>query len=297
MIKEIIKEEKIRLDIYLTKLLEDYSRSEIKELFKADNVLVNNKAVKPSYLTKLNDKLLIKELTFEKEIIAKNLRLPIVYEDEAIIIINKPKGLLTHPATNKKEDSVVNHLLYHTTKLANIANLKKAGIVHRLDKDTSGLLIVAKTDDAYHSISKQFKKRTITKNYYTIVHGNFEAESGTIIAPIKRDPISKVKMIASEDGKEALTDFNVIKQNSNYAYLNIDLITGRTHQIRVHFNYIKHPLIGDGVYGIKDDFSNDSFFLHAHSLTFTHPITKKEVTFKAPLPQQFQELLKELFHD
>ena len=104
-------------------------------------------------------------------------------------------------------------------------------------------------------------------------------------------------MIASEDGKEALTDFNVIKQNSNYAYLNIDLITGRTHQIRVHFNYIKHPLIGDGVYGIKDDFSNDSFFLHAHSLTFTHPITKKEVTFKAPLPQQFQELLKELFHD
>ncbi len=294
MIKEKINEENIRLDIYITKLIPNYSRNQVKELFNNGYVLINNKVVKPSYLTKLDDSLEIKELLKERVIKPKNLNLEIIYEDSEILIINKPKGLLTHPVSSSDEVSVLNHLLYYSNSLSTIGGEEKDGIVHRLDKDTSGLLIVAKTNDAHKNIADQFKNREIIKLYETIVHHNFHEEKGTISAPILRDPQTKVKMVVSKLGKEALTNFKVLKQTENYSYLEVDLVTGRTHQIRVHLEFINHPLVGDQTYGIKDNFKN-SFYLHAKYLKFSHPKTNQVLEFKASLPKEFENELKSIF--
>lgn len=294
MYKYLIEEEGLRLDVYLTKLLKDYSRSKIKELFKKDNVLINGEAVKPSYLVRVNDELIIKEFLKEEEIEAKNLNLEIVYEDDYLLIINKPKGILTHPSSNLLEDSVVNHLKYYTKNLSNIYGEERLGIVHRLDKDTSGLMIIAKNNEVHELLTESFKNRTIKKVYEALVLGSVLESSGTINAPILRDPISKVKMVVSSDGKEALTHFEVLNKNDFYSHLSIDLITGRTHQIRVHLAYINYPLVGDKTYGKKDDF-NDSFYLHAKELSFVHPITKESLTIKKEAPKEFLEAYHKLF--
>lgn len=294
MINHLIKEDNVRLDVYLTKVIPNYSRSQVKELFKENLVFVNEKVVKPSYLTKVNDNLKIISLLEEKSLEAKNLNLTIIYEDDEILIINKPKGLLTHPASSSEEDSVVNHLLYYTNNLSDIGDENRQGIVHRLDKETSGLLIITKTNEAFENLSLQFKNREIIKVYETIVHNNFNEEKGTINAPILRDPISKVKMIVSPLGKEALTHFEVLKQTTNFSHLSINLVTGRTHQIRVHLAFINHPLIGDETYGIKDKF-NDGFYLHAKYLKFRHPKTNQLLEFESPLPEEFIKKLTNIF--
>lgn len=293
-IKEIIKIDNIRLDIYLTKIIPNYSRNQVKELFNQNLVLINGKEAKPSYIVNMNDELLVLHLLKELLITPKNLNLEIIYEDDVIMIINKPKGLLTHPAQSSNEDSVVNHLLYHTADLSDVNGEERRGIVHRLDKETSGLLIITKTNHAHESLSLQFKNREVVKSYQTIVHNNFEEENGTINAPILRDPITKVKMIVSKLGKEALTHFKVLKQTAGYSFLNIDLVTGRTHQIRVHLSFINHPLIGDKTYGINDNFS-DGFYLHANYLKFRHPQTNEDLEFEVELPKDFINQLNLLF--
>ena len=288
-----IKEENLRLDLYLTKLL-NYSRSQVKTLFTNKFVFINGELAKPSYLIKVGDNLTINELLKEKEVKPKNLNLEIVFEDSELLIINKPKGLLTHGALSSDEDSVVNHLLHYYPKITEVGDKERPGIVHRLDKNTSGLLISAKTNTTYTFLQEQFKDRLIDKEYLAIVHGNFKEEKGTINAPIMRDPITKVKMIVSSLGKESLTHFEVLNQVDNYSYLKLDLITGRTHQIRVHLEFINHPLIGDETYGVKDDFK-DSFYLHAKGLVFNHPLTNELLTISVNPPKEFTQVYNSIF--
>lgn len=288
-----------RIDKYLSLIQTDISRSFIQRLIESGDALINGKAVKVSYKVKTGDKITItipapKEIQIE----AEDIPLDIVYEDKDIIVINKQKGLVVHPAAGHPSGTLVNALLYHCRgELSGINGQLRPGIVHRIDRDTTGLLVACKNDKAHQFIAEQLKVHSITRRYQAIVYNTFNSESGTVNAPIGRDPKERKRMaINHKNGKPAVTHFRVLENlASNYSYIECSLETGRTHQIRVHMASINHPLLGDTVYGpAKDPFRLQGQTLHAGVLGFIHPSSREYVEFSAPLPQYFSDLLEKL---
>lgn len=290
---EVIDQESIRIDKYLA-LNTDYSRQYISKLIENGNVLVNNKKVKPSYKVRLQDKIQIDDTLKEVEKFEKeDIKLDIVYEDEDIMVINKPSGLVVHPGNGNKNHTMVNALLYHTEYLSDVSGTKRAGIVHRLDKDTSGLMLVAKTNKAHEILADDFKNKRVKRQYLALIHGDFPSSSAKIDAPIKRSKKDFRMMEVAKDGKKAITNLYVEKHFKKYTLVRLSLETGRTHQIRCHLAYIGYPIYNDPVYS-KDNASEFGQFLHSTSIDFIHPITKKALHFSAPLPEEFENFLSNL---
>lgn len=286
-----------RLDAYLAEELDEVSRSYIQKLIKEKLVSVNEKYMKPSYLVKEGDLIKVNLPQPKKlEIIPENIPIDIVYEDEDIVIVNKPQDMVVHPAPGNYMGTLVNALLYHIDNLSSINGIIRPGIVHRLDKDTSGILIVAKNDIAHRVLSEELKKRNIKRTYITLVHGIWSHDEGTINAPIGRHTNDRKKMtVTQKNSKEAITHYRVLDRYDNYTLLEVNLETGRTHQIRVHMAYINHPVVGDPVYSKgKNEFGLQKQMLHAYKLGFTHPTTKKYMEFQTDLPQYFKEIINSL---
>ncbi len=290
--KIVVKEELKgnRLDNYLTSLL-NTSRSNVKKHINLGDVLVNNQKVKSGYSLKVNDvieySLWNEETPLEKE----DIPLDIYYEDEYIIVVNKKSGMVVHPGNGNKSHTLVNALMYHTDNLSTDNGKDRPGIVHRIDKDTSGLLLVAKTNEAHRILSLDFKNKNIKRKYIALVSGVIETESGKINAPIGRSEKDRKKMCVTEkNSKNAITNFRVLERYKKATLIECILETGRTHQIRVHLSYIKHPLINDPLYGsvIDKDYGQ---MLHAGYLGFNHPITNEFMEFNAPLEDKFIEIL------
>lgn len=282
-----------RIDKYLASIT-DLSRETITKMIDSDFILVNGKKVKASYKPVLGDKIDIKEgFVKDTKIDAKKLDLDIVYEDEYLMVINKPSGLVVHPGSGNKDNTLVNGLMYYTKNLSDIGDSDRPGIVHRLDKDTSGLMLVAKENKTHEILAEEFKKHNIHREYIALVDGVIEVSRGTIDAPIKRSKENYQKMTVASGGKKAITNFEVIKRYKNNTLIRLVLETGRTHQIRVHMSYIGYPIHNDPVYNKKVSTSFGQF-LHSEYLKFIHPITKKELEFRCSLPDEFQEYLNTL---
>lgn len=283
-----------RLDNYISNIIVDKSRTYINKLIKDKLVLVNGKIVKPSYIVKLGDLIQI-NLPKEKsiELMAENIPLDIVFEDEDILIVNKPKGVLVHPTGKDMKGTLANGLLYYNKSIANVGEALRPGIVHRLDKDTSGILIIAKNQKSYNELIKQFKAREVKREYIALVHGQLNIKEATINAPIGRDPSNRTKMtVIYENSKEAITDYRVLEEFRNYSLLELSLQTGRTHQIRVHMAHLGHPVVGDRVYFNKsDEFNLNSQLLHAKKIGFLHPRSKNYLEFEANLPKDFARIV------
>ena len=298
MVKEYnlsVSKSNVRLDKYIAEQIPDLSRTRIKELIKSKNILVNNHLEKVSYKVNLEDQ--IKVTVPPKEplnVKSENIPLDIIYEDNDVIVVNKPQGIVVHPAAGHPDHTLVNALLYHTRDLASSPEGFRPGIVHRIDKDTSGLLMIAKNAKARESLEHQLATKTNKRLYLAIVHGNFGEESGTIDAPIGRNPHDRKKMGVVETGKEAITHFKVLEQFKNYSLIQCQLETGRTHQIRVHLSYIGHPVAGDPLYGPRKTLNGNGQFLHAQVLGFKHPSSGKWLEFEIDPPKIFKERLAEL---
>lgn len=288
----------IRLDKALTILQNDLTRTMLQKLILEGKILVNGKAEKASYKTKENDIIEIPEIIIPKEIElkAEDIPIDIIYEDEDIIVVNKPKGMVVHPANGNPDGTLVNALMsICKDSLSGIGGEIRPGIVHRIDKDTSGLLIVAKNDKAHLCLSEQIKNREITKKYVALVRGVIKENDATIDMPIGRSTKDRKKMAVRKDGKKAVTHFKVLQRFNGYTYLDIKIDTGRTHQIRVHLSEIGYPIVGDMVYSNgKNPFGVEGQMLHAKSLDFKHPITKEQMHLEAPLPEYFENVLKNL---
>lgn len=284
-----------RLDHYLVENL-DLTRTYITKLIKEGNILVNGLSVKPGYTLKEKDEVTV-EIPESKDLDLEpvDMKLDIVYEDEYLLIINKPKNLVVHPSKTYHENTLVNGLLHELEdNLSDINGVNRPGILHRIDKDTTGLLMVAKTNEAHQILAKDLAEHLIKRSYYALVTGAIQNKKGTINAPIGRHPKYRTKNAVVKDGKRAVTHFEVIRNYTKYSLVECNLETGRTHQIRVHMEYIGHPIVGDPLYGVKPLPVNDGQMLHAYKLAFTHPITKKAMTFEAPLPEGFKKFLDEL---
>lgn len=286
----------MRLDKALSIALSK-TRNHIEILFDEGHIWVNGKNEKPSYRVKENDVVEYEEKELvPSEMKKENIPLDIVYEDEDLMVINKPRGMVVHPANGHHEGTLVNALLGYCTDLSGINGVERPGIVHRIDKDTSGLLVVCKNDFAHNEIAKQLKDKTMHREYYALCKGVIKEDDGKIIAPIGRDPYDRLKMAVDvKNGKEAITFFHVEERFNQYTLVSVRLFTGRTHQIRVHMHYIGHPLEGDPLYGKKKNllFQNGQL-LHAYRITFIHPRTQKEMTFEVPLPDDFKAVLERL---
>ncbi len=282
----------IRIDKYLSNTL-DLSRSIISKMIESKDILVNNKKIKNNYKVKENDIIYINDNYKEEvDILPEKMDLDIVYEDDDIIIINKPSGMVVHPGNGNYTNTLVNGLMYYTNNLSDINGNNRLGIVHRIDKDTSGLIIVAKNNKTHEILSDYFKNKTITREYIALVKGEVDSNSGTIDAPIGRSTTDRKKMaVTSKNSKNAITHFKVIKRYKGYTLLKLKLSTGRTHQIRVHMKYIGYPVYNDPVY-TNDTCSSFGQFLHSYSMDFIHPITKKHMHFECDLPDYFKEHLK-----
>lgn len=284
----------IRIDKYLSSNT-SYSRNTILGMIENGYILVNNVVVKPSYKLKLKDNIFIKDgyikdVTVEK----KDIPLDIVYEDSDIIIINKPSGLVVHPGNGNYNNTLVNGLLYYTDNLSNNNGLERVGIVHRIDKDTSGLILACKNNKAHEVMALEFKNHTIKRTYIALLEGVLPHNKVTVDAPIGRDVNNRLKMaVTNKNSKNAITHIEVIKRYKNYTLVKCLLETGRTHQIRVHTKYIGYPVFNDPVYSNKPctEFGQ---FLHSYSMEFNHPITKKHLYFECPLPKEFQDFLNKL---
>lgn len=287
----------LRLDKVLVLELKDRSREFIMRLIDEGEVLVNDKKAKNSYRVKENDEITI-NIPEAKNLDAtpQDIPLDIVYEDDDIIVINKPRDLVVHPSNGHEDGTLVNALLAHCTNLSGINGVKRPGIVHRIDKDTTGLLVVAKNDYAHEFLAKQLEDHTLHREYIALVKGVIKEEDGKIIAPIGRDKYNRQKMAVDvKNGKPAVTHFHVLKRFNQYTLISCVLETGRTHQIRVHMNYIGYPIEGDPVYGPKSHLLFDKGqLLHAEKLILIHPKTKKKMTFSAPLPKDFQDVIDNL---
>ena len=296
-LKLIVTEQYVgeRLDTYVSSLNSNMSRSNCQRLIKEGNVLVNGNSSKESYRVKLGDEVLVKiEPPKEAKIEAQEIPLNIIYEDNDIIVINKEKGMVVHPGNGNMDGTLVNAVLSHAKdSLSGIGGEIRPGIVHRLDKDTSGLIIVAKNDSAHINVSEQIKNHEVTKIYTALVRGNIEEDEATIDMPIARDERDRTKMATNIDGKEAVTHFKVIKRYYDYTLLRVKIDTGRTHQIRVHMAKIHHPVIGDEVYSNgKNEFNVKGQLLHSTILEFKHPRTGEKLHFEAPLPDEFKNVLE-----
>jgi 23S rRNA pseudouridine1911/1915/1917 synthase len=287
----------IRLDKYISTHIKELSRSYIQKLIEEEDITVNNQNSKVSYRVKEGDQIVITiPEPKDPDIRPVEIELDILYEDQDIIVINKQPGLTVHPAPGNRENTLVNGLLAYTDELSGINGVKRPGIVHRLDKDTSGALVVAKNDKSHRELIKQFKKRETRKIYRFIVKGNFPHESGKIDAPIGRNPVARKKMaVVKKNSKRAVTYFQVLERFEDYTYLEARLETGRTHQIRVHFSYMGFPVLGDEKYGKKKNkLDVKRQLLHAYQLGFFHPTKNEWVEFTAPLPVDFTEVLEQL---
>ena len=293
--------EDIRLDAYISKKIEDLSRMTVKRLLDEGNILVNGKTPKASYKVSTGDVIDIKiDDPKEIKLEAQDIPIDVIYEDDDIIVVNKPKGLVVHPANGNPDGTLVNAIMaICKDSLSGIGGEIRPGIVHRLDKDTSGLLIVAKNDKAHINMSEQIKDRKVKKTYVALVRGQVPENEATINMPIGRSTKDRKKMAVTKNGKEAVTHFKVIgrytTKNASYTLLEIKIDTGRTHQIRVHMAEIGHPVIGDMVYSNgKNEFGIEGQCLHARKLEFKHPITGKEMKLEAPLPEYFQDIINML---
>ncbi|WP_288060725.1 RluA family pseudouridine synthase [Thomasclavelia cocleata] len=289
-------EDNFRLDKIIALNMKDLSRTMIQEMINRGLVSVNGKITKASYKTKLNDQIEIMiEDNTELDIEPENIPLKIVYEDKDIIVVDKPTGMIVHPSPGIIKGTLVNALLYHCKDLSGINGVNRPGIVHRIDKETSGLLMIAKNDAAHRSLSNQLKTHSVTRRYVALVHGVIPHVQGKIDAPIGRNPNDRQSMtVTRTNSKNAVTNFTVIKRYKNMSMIECRLETGRTHQIRVHMSYIGYPVYGDPKYGWrKDDFSYGQF-LHAKKLGFIHPATQKYMEFESELPDYFKDKLNEL---
>ncbi|EAD5704271.1 RluA family pseudouridine synthase [Listeria innocua] len=271
------------------------SRSAIQLMLKNGDITVNGELAKPNYKVQVGDEIRYEAREPEElEILAEDIPLDIYFEDKDMLVVNKPEGMVVHPSAGHASGTLVNALLFHCDDLSGINGKIRPGIVHRIDKDTSGLLMVAKNDHAHESLAKQLKDKTSDREYIALVHGDIFHQKGTIEAPIGRAKEDRQKMAIVRDGKEARTHFEVIERLPCYTLINCKLDTGRTHQIRVHLKYIGHPLAGDPKYGPKNTIKGNGQFLHAAKLGFDHPTTNERMTFEAPLPDSFEQALKSL---
>ena len=292
----VVDEAGQRIDKILVKALTDFSRTQIQMLIQDGHVLVNGKAIKASYKVEVNDEVMVHIPEPEStDILAEDIPLDIVYEDQDVIVVNKPTGMIVHPSAGIYKGTLVNALLYHCHDLSGINGVMRPGIVHRIDKETSGLLMVAKNDMAHASLSEQLQEHTVTRRYLALVHGLIPHEFGRIEAPIGRDPKDRQKMTCTDkNAKDAITNFRVLERFKDMTLVECRLETGRTHQIRVHMQYIGHPVYGDPQYGLKRDDTTYGQYLHAKILGFVHPRTGEDMYFESELPDFFKVKLDEL---
>ena len=296
-----------RLDTYLASQIEGWSRARLQRLIENEDVLVNGKAVKPSYKLREHDEVEVELIAPATDaFVPENIPIEIVYEDDTLVVVNKPAGLVVHPAAGMPSGTLANALAYHFQNLPGGGTGVRPGLVHRLDRDTSGLLVVAKTDSALENLSDQFRDRTVYKSYIALVHGRMEANSGKIDQPLARDPSNRTRMAVVRGGRNSLTLYHVRRGFDRFTLLDVELKTGRTHQIRVHLAWLKHPVVGDETYGGgRDNTIQDARlrarvrslnrqFLHAEKLAFTHPKTNEIVKFESPLPADLAGLLESL---
>ncbi|TWT14788.1 RluA family pseudouridine synthase [Streptococcus sp. sy010] len=283
-----------RLDKVLADLT-PLSRSQANEAIKNGMVLVNNQVKKAKYAVQLGD-CITYQLPKEKEVayVAENLPLEIIYEDNHVAVVNKPQGMVVHPSAGHVSGTLVNALLYHIKDLSTINGVVRPGIVHRIDKDTSGLLMIAKNDQAHQALANELKEKKSHRQYLALVHGNLPNDRGVIEAPIGRSDKDRKKQAVTAKGKEAVTRFQVLERFGDYTLVSVVLETGRTHQIRVHMAYIGHPVAGDPLYGPRKTLKGQGQFLHAQTLGFTHPVTEEFLTFETDVPEIFKETLDKL---
>ena len=283
-----------RVDQLLTQLVEGVSRAQIQTWIKSGLVMVNGKQVKANYRVQEKDQLGWNEPEKESiKIEPEAIPLDIIFEDDDLLVVNKPKGMVVHPAVGHQSGTLVHALLHHTDKLTTINGEDRPGIVHRIDRDTSGLLVVAKTDDAYLSLAEQLKKREVKRSYLALVHGAIPHEYGTIEAPIGRNPKDRQSMAVVSGGKEAVTYFEVVERiNQKFTIVKCSLKTGRTHQIRVHLKYIEFPIVGDPKYGRKKTIQADGQALHAYEIGFNHPRTNEWMHFEIEPPKSFDDYVE-----
>ncbi|MED1301244.1 pseudouridine synthase [[Bacillus thuringiensis] serovar konkukian] len=281
-----------RIDKFVAGINNEWSRTQVQQWIKDDVVTVNGKAVKGNYKVKENDEIIVtipepEELDIQPE----DMNLEIYYEDADVLVVNKPRGMVVHPAPGHTSGTLVNGLMHHCTDLSGINGVMRPGIVHRIDKDTSGLLMVAKNDMAHESLVNQLVAKTVTRRYKAIVHGVIPHDKGTIDAPIARDKKERQSMTVDENGKHAVTHFQVLERFKDFTLVECRLETGRTHQIRVHMKYIGYPLAGDPKYGPKKTLDMNGQALHAGILGFDHPRTGEYIQFEAPIPEVFEDAL------
>lgn len=286
----------IRLDKLLTIINESVSRQQIQKAIKAGNVTVNGEVKKANYVCKVDDiiRYTLEHERASKEIEPEPIPLTIEYEDDHLLVVNKPKGMIVHPTETIRTNTLVNGLLHHCEHLSTISGNERPGIVHRLDKDTSGLIVVAKDDAIHLHLKEQFQRRTVYRLYEAVVHGSLSHTDGIIRAPIGRNPKNRLKMAVVKHGKEAETHFRTITHYNEFTLVQCELKTGRTHQIRVHLDYIGHPIVGDPLYGNRRNPYIDSQALYAKTIRFEHPLTKEMMTFTIGRPEEFNELLKKI---
>ena len=286
----------LRLDVYLNEKFPDKSRSHIQKIISSGAVTVEGKIVKPSFKLSGGEIISVTETeSVDAEYLPENLPLDILYEDADIIVVNKARGMTVHPAETVHSGTLVNALLFHCKDLSGINGVRRPGIVHRLDKDTSGVMVVAKNDAAHVNLAEQIQSKTAVRTYLAIVHGIISDGAGIITGAIGRDKADRKKMAVVADGKPAVTEFKVLACFENFTYVECKLQTGRTHQIRVHMAAIGHPLLGDTKYTArKNIFAIDGQALHSHTLSLTHPATGERMNFTAPLPDDMAEILKRL---
>jgi 23S rRNA pseudouridine1911/1915/1917 synthase len=295
--EHIIPEEQSgeRIDKILAGLNEEWSRTQVQQWIKEGHVLVNGQKIKTNYKCTQDDEIVIEIPEPEElDVIPEEMPLDIYFEDQDVLVVNKPKGMVVHPAPGHLTGTLVNGLMAHCKDLSGINGVMRPGIVHRIDKDTSGLLMVAKNDLAHESLVNQLVEKTVTRKYKAIVHGVIPHDHGTIDAPIARDPKERQSMAVIDNGKKAVTHFKVLDRFNDYTFIECQLETGRTHQIRVHMKYIGYPLVGDPKYGPRKTLDIGGQALHAGVLGFIHPRSKEYLEFEAPLPEYYQQLLEQL---
>lgn len=287
-----------RADVFVSENLTDYTRSAVKKLFEGGYVVIDGKSAKPSQSVDAGDSVFV-TLPDLEECIAKPEDIPIdiIYEDDDLAVINKPQGLTVHAGNGNLNGTLVNALLFRLKNLSGIGGVVRPGIVHRIDKNTSGLLVVAKNDKAHLSLAEQIAQKTCRRTYIALLEGNLKDDEGNVTTYIGRNPNDRVKMavVSPDKGKIAITDYKVLQRNNGYTLCQFDLHTGRTHQIRVHAKYLNHPVVGDDVYGRKKrEFNLNGQLLHAYRLEFTHPTSGERLTFYSPLPNYFTAVLNKL---
>ena len=296
---EVLEEDlNIRIDKFLSTKLTDFSRSYLQDLIKEGYVFVNEEHIKPSYKLEEYDKVIVYLKPIENlEVKPENIPLDIIYQDSSIAIINKPVGMVVHPSAGHHNGTLVNAILYHIKDLSGINGVYRPGIVHRIDMDTSGLIAIAKNDEAHKALAEQLKDHSMARTYVCLVKGILESKRGIIKTLIGRDKKNRLKQaVVNEGGKEAITEFEVLETyNDRFSLVKCHLQTGRTHQIRVHMNFIKHPIVNDPLYGENHKIAYESSqLLHAYELTLTHPVTKEQMTFNAPIPNHFIEAINSI---